>query len=254
MQSGSAAPARAAGGASPPRDLEDSREEGIQCRHCGEVGCDEDHLVAVVPGVYVGALYHANDAKQLLACRVGMVVNVAAELAQMNNTPIRVCRMVLPWDDASECPIHRDFDLVADTIHAFRHSHPDLGVLVHCMMGRSRSVSAIIAYLLKHHPRINPHVSDAGIPYDKGGLEALVGRPTCDEALATVRRARSCAQPNPGFVDQLDQYARILQWRRFLALVAPACPHRELCVAYLGSSILASPWRPRRLPASPTLP
>jgi len=52
-------------------------------------------------------------------------------------------------------------------------------VLVHCAMGRSRSASIVIAYVMRAH-----HT-----PYDA--------------ALAHVRAARPCVAPNPGFAQQL---------------------------------------------------
>ncbi|EIM89638.1 phosphatases II [Stereum hirsutum FP-91666 SS1] len=57
-------------------------------------------------------------------------------------------------------------------------------VLVHCALGRSRSVSVVCAYLIHTH-----------------------GYST-DEALELVKRTRSVAQPNSGFVGQLGEWAR----------------------------------------------
>jgi len=60
-------------------------------------------------------------------------------------------------------------------------------VLVHCEQGRSRSASVVMAYLMR-----------------------LRGFGT-GEALSFVKARRPCAQPNPGFIEQLQRFSRQLQ-------------------------------------------
>ncbi|KXX75647.1 Tyrosine-protein phosphatase YVH1 [Madurella mycetomatis] len=72
--------------------------------------------------------------------------------------------------------------------------HSSLGaVLVHCAMGKSRSVSTVIAYLLWKHPhrfgQSNPTTTSQ---------HAVV------EALTWVRATRPVAEPNDGFMRQLE--------------------------------------------------
>ncbi|KAE9377768.1 dual specificity protein phosphatase 12 [Stipitochalara longipes BDJ] len=57
------------------------------------------------------------------------------------------------------------------------------GVLVHCAMGKSRSVTIILAYLLRQYPH---H--------------------TVSSALSLVRESRPMAEPNDGFMAQLELY------------------------------------------------
>jgi protein-tyrosine phosphatase len=75
------------------------------------------------------------------------------------------------WEGHDE--IIRRFDAAADQIHAWVES--DRTVLVHCTAGVSRSVTAVIWYLMRH----------------KGY--------TWTDALALVRRYRPQANPNPRF-------------------------------------------------------
>jgi len=58
------------------------------------------------------------------------------------------------------------------------------GVLVHCMAGRSRSVSIVAAYLIKYH-----HMS-------------------AEEALKLMKQKRSCINPNEGYRNQLIEYEK----------------------------------------------
>ncbi|KAF1839292.1 dual specificity protein phosphatase 12 [Decorospora gaudefroyi] len=59
------------------------------------------------------------------------------------------------------------------------------GVLVHCAMGKSRSATVVIAYLMQVHD-ISP-----------------------SEALSHVRQARSICEPNEGFMKQLEFYGEM---------------------------------------------
>ncbi|KFY53016.1 hypothetical protein V496_07987 [Pseudogymnoascus sp. VKM F-4515 (FW-2607)] len=59
------------------------------------------------------------------------------------------------------------------------------GVLIHCAMGKSRSVSLAIAYLLATRPSLTPFT-----------------------ALSLIRQTRPHADPNSGFMTQLDLWKR----------------------------------------------
>ncbi|KAK0649606.1 protein-tyrosine phosphatase-like protein [Cercophora newfieldiana] len=72
---------------------------------------------------------------------------------------------------------------------------PTGAVFVHCAMGKSRSVSAIIAWLLWKHPhrfgRSNPTTTP---------------RQAVANALKWVRDSRPIAEPNDGFMSQLEMW------------------------------------------------
>ncbi|KAL2270634.1 hypothetical protein VTJ83DRAFT_5 [Remersonia thermophila] len=66
---------------------------------------------------------------------------------------------------------------------------PSGAVFVHCAMGKSRSVTAIIAYLLWKYPQ---------------RFQAPTSREAVAKALEWVRRSRPIAGPNEGFMSQLE--------------------------------------------------
>ncbi|XP_074381978.1 dual specificity protein phosphatase 1-like [Apium graveolens] len=63
-------------------------------------------------------------------------------------------------------------------------------VLVHCFVGRSRSVTIVVAYLIKKH----------GMSYS--------------EALQHVKSKRAIASPNSGFLLQLQNFEKSLRGQR----------------------------------------
>jgi dual specificity phosphatase 12 len=76
-------------------------------------------------------------------------------------------------------------------------SHPSSAgaVLVHCAMGKSRSVTAVIAYLLWKHPHRFGKASPTTTAQD-----------AVAQALEWVRQTRPVAEPNDGFMCQLEMW------------------------------------------------
>ncbi|KAF7187232.1 Dual specificity protein phosphatase 1 [Pseudocercospora fuligena] len=60
-------------------------------------------------------------------------------------------------------------------------------VFVHCAMGKSRSATIVVAYLMRKYGK------------------------TPDEALAQLCEGRPVCEPNPGFMEQLDVYHHMLK-------------------------------------------
>ncbi|KAG6354426.1 hypothetical protein INS49_004443 [Diaporthe citri] len=78
-------------------------------------------------------------------------------------------------------------------------------VFVHCAMGKSRSVTAVLAYLLWKYPHrygLTPSMLD---PHQRAP-DADTARKAVQAALDWVRRTREIAEPNPGFMQQLEMW------------------------------------------------
>ncbi|KAI1174559.1 protein-tyrosine phosphatase-like protein [Nemania sp. FL0916] len=80
---------------------------------------------------------------------------------------------------------------------------PSPGVFVHCAVGKSRSVSCVIAYLLYKHPyRFGGKQSVA--PLASAQSRRATAKDAVNSALQCVREARPSADPNHGFMRQLE--------------------------------------------------
>ncbi|KAI0451873.1 protein-tyrosine phosphatase-like protein [Xylaria acuta] len=82
-------------------------------------------------------------------------------------------------------------------------SSPKNGVYVHCAMGKSRSVSCVVAYLLYKYPH-----RFGGKQFTESPTSTQRRRITAKEAvngaLKCVQEARPGAEPNSGFIRQLE--------------------------------------------------
>eukprot|EP00322_Chrysochromulina_rotalis_P023698 CAMPEP_0115853294 /NCGR_PEP_ID=MMETSP0287-20121206/13430_1 /TAXON_ID=412157 /ORGANISM="Chrysochromulina rotalis, Strain UIO044" /LENGTH=352 /DNA_ID=CAMNT_0003307367 /DNA_START=28 /DNA_END=1086 /DNA_ORIENTATION=- len=137
--------------------------------------------------LYLGTKEHAEDADALTACGITHIVNATDNLSNLfseerclaSDTPRQYHRV--PVRDVRAEAIDMFFDGACSFIQDALASNNGR-VLVHCMAGRSRSATIVIAFLLKCR-----------------GLD-LSG------AFELVRARRPCSLPNLGFWQQLEAY------------------------------------------------
>ncbi|KAI1129816.1 protein-tyrosine phosphatase-like protein [Nemania abortiva] len=80
---------------------------------------------------------------------------------------------------------------------------PKNGVYVHCAMGKSRSVSCVIAYLLYKYPHRFGGKQFVDSPASTQ-RRRITAKDAVAGALKCVREGRPGAEPNPGFMRQLE--------------------------------------------------
>ncbi|KAF2692250.1 dual specificity protein phosphatase 12 [Lentithecium fluviatile CBS 122367] len=142
-------------------------------------------LLDKVPGdlsLYIGGMFTLRRRDALHQANVTHVLSVLRmPLDQSLFSPFR--HMVIEVDDVDDENLLEHFPATNQFIQEGLNGGG--GVLVHCAMGKSRSATCVIAYLMQKH-NINP-----------------------SEALAYVRQARSIVEPNEGFMKQLELYGRM---------------------------------------------
>ena len=136
--------------------------------------------VAVFPSLYVGPFLYAKSLSWLRRHGITHIVN-ATPCAPCMHEEDGIAYLRVAIDDSPAVPISEHFEASRAFIVAALASGGT--VLVHCQMGRSRSVTLAAAYLMAEH-----------------GLDWRA-------ALVAVQRARPSAAPNTGFMRQLKQYS-----------------------------------------------
>mmetsp|Transcript_7889 Transcript_7889/g.14159 ORF Transcript_7889/g.14159 Transcript_7889/m.14159 type:complete len:361 (-) Transcript_7889:229-1311(-) len=166
-----------------------------------EVG---NHIVQVLPGLWLGDRFAAADRALLHERNICAVINCASAPPDKDEDWVRVAAkfgfvvpcfhtepsaagyralryMLVPVKDEAAEPISEYFEeaasFIAETLQASE------GVLIHCEAGRSRAATVTLAYLMKS---LNLSLS---------------------EALSKIKLQNRAVFPNDGFIAQLHAYA-----------------------------------------------
>jgi len=146
------------------------------------------NISQITPYVFVAAEVTARQFPMIFSNGIGCVINVANELPQIVfPSQSGIESLKYPIEDTPTFPISRYFDIVADRIAANVASNRR--TLLYCHHGRSRSVTFMLAYLIKHH------------------------RLPLPTAFALVKDKRQLALPNVGFWSQLQTYELQQQYK-----------------------------------------
>jgi protein-tyrosine phosphatase len=140
----------------------------------------------IVPRLFISDLATAESST--IVCRLGIthVLSVLSGSVNLPPTPTPLSWLQLPLTDNpfAELAEHlpRAIAFISDALQ-----DPRACVLVHCAQGISRSASVVCAFLIKEY-----HY-------------------TPEQAVQFVKSRRPHAEPNPGFVMQLKEYANSLR-------------------------------------------
>ncbi|XP_076928949.1 dual specificity protein phosphatase 1-like [Bidens hawaiensis] len=132
-------------------------------------------------GLYLGSVGAANNKTLLKSLNITHILTVASSIPPAH--PNDFTYKVVDVHDREEVDIAQFFD---DCFGFINEAKRTGGVLVHCFVGKSRSVSIVVAYLMKKHGMSFP------------------------EAMKLVKSKRPVAAPNSGFVLQLKNYEKSL--------------------------------------------
>ncbi|XP_010532705.1 PREDICTED: dual specificity protein phosphatase 1 isoform X1 [Tarenaya hassleriana] len=133
-------------------------------------------------GLYLGSIGAANNRNILKSFNITHILTVAGSLRPSH--PNDFVYKIVPVVDKEDTNLAQYFDDCAGFIDEAKKQGG--GVLVHCFVGRSRSVTVVVAYLMKKH-----------------GM-------TLSQALQHVKSKRPVASPNAGFIKQLEELEKLL--------------------------------------------
>ncbi|KZT09688.1 phosphatases II [Laetiporus sulphureus 93-53] len=139
----------------------------------------------IVPRLYISDLASAESAASLRAHGITHVLSaMCGRVILPPDVPIK--QLQLPLQDSPFAEL-AEFLPTSTAFVANALRDPNARVLVHCVQGVSRSSSVVCAYLIAEYGW------------------------TPDRALQFLLSKYSQAEPNPGFIMQLNEYARSLQ-------------------------------------------
>ncbi|KAL6581796.1 hypothetical protein OROMI_005810 [Orobanche minor] len=154
---------------------------------------NEDNIPCKIEeGLYLGSLQAATIRSTLKNVNITHILSITSSITSTH--PKHFVYKTIQVQDRSDVNISRYFDECFTFIDEARARGG--GVLVHCVAGRSRSVTVLVAYLM----------------FKNGS--------SLSEAMQHVKLIRPVASPNPGFMLQLHEYERSLQGYRGLRLEA----------------------------------
>ncbi|OMP00243.1 hypothetical protein CCACVL1_03432, partial [Corchorus capsularis] len=134
-------------------------------------------------GLFLGSVAAANNVNELKSLNITHILTVASSLKPAHTNEF--VYKIIPVFDKEDTNISQYFDECFDFIDEAKSKGG--GVLVHCFVGKSRSVTIVISYLMKKH-----------------GMSLA-------QALDYVKSRRPLAAPNPGFIRQLRELEKSLQ-------------------------------------------
>ena len=140
----------------------------------------------ILPHLYLTSVYGATK-NNIYSKNIRVLINSALELPKVEHEGVHSLKLDL--HDRREETIHIHFDWVADLIH--QNVSNSRAVMVHCVMGISRSTSLVLAYLMKYQ------------------------RMTLKDAIIHVRTRRTIIRPNSGFMKQLINYEQTLKYNAY---------------------------------------
>ncbi|KAJ6664481.1 hypothetical protein lerEdw1_007138 [Lerista edwardsae] len=144
----------------------------------------------ILPGLFLGNFKDARDTEQLKRNNITHILSIHDSARPMLEGVKYLC---IPAADSPSQNLTRHFKESIEFIHECRLRRESC--LVHCLAGVSRSATLVVAYIMT--------ITDFG----------------WEDALSVVRASRSCANPNAGFQQQLEEFekndvAHFREWLR----------------------------------------
>ena len=139
------------------------------------------HITEIIDKIYIGSYDNAKDKEELEKNNIKYVLNCASECNNIFEDKIKYLKLEIK--DQNDFPIQDYFEKGANFINESLMNN-DGKILVHCMQGKSRSTTILMAYLIKYKKQ------------------------DTNSAYKTIKAKRRLAMPNLGFMYKLREFEK----------------------------------------------
>ena len=149
----------------------------------------DSHPTEIFEWLYLGNYLNATDIKVLQSLNIKFILNCAAECKNIfeNEKEYGIEYLALDIKDATDFEIEQYFEKGIEFINKAKANKDKGNLFVHCQLGKSRSTSIVIAYLIKEE------------------------KYSTDEAYKFLKKKRKAIMPNLGFMNKLRLFEKSLQ-------------------------------------------
>ena len=172
-------------GSNQSRNEEKPKSNQSACKVCAKPIFNElmefhmiNHSCEILPWLYLGGIYDAKNYAVLKSKGINCILNVTKEVDNFFPDENFQYQRIAVEDDPNE-DLASHFSTAFEFIESARSETKN--ILVHCVEGKSRSVSIVISYLMK------------------------TKQWNLTRCLDYVKDKRPIANPNPGFIKQLER-------------------------------------------------
>ena len=141
------------------------------------------HIIEIIDKVFIGSYANAKDKEELEKYNIKYILNCASECNNIFEDKIKYLKLDIK--DQNDFPIQDFFEKGAEFIHESLNNN-DGNILIHCMQGKSRSTTILMAYLIKYK------------------------KEDTNSSYKIIKAKRRLAMPNLGFMYKLREFEKIV--------------------------------------------
>ena len=141
------------------------------------------HITEIINNIFIGSYLNAKNWNELEKSNIKYILNCATECKNIFEDKIKYLKLDIK--DQNDFPIQDFFDKGIQFIQESVNNN-DGNILIHCMEGKSRSTTLLMAYLIKYKNE------------------------NTNSAYKIVKSKRQLTMPNLGFMFKLREYEKSL--------------------------------------------
>ena len=140
-----------------------------------------NHITEIINRIYIGSYLNANNFEELEKNNIKYILNCAIECKNIYEDKIKYLKLDIK--DQNNFPIQDYFEKGNQFIRESLNNN-DGNILIHCKEGKSRSITLLMAYLIKYQNE------------------------NTNSAYKIIKAKRQSAMPNLGFMYKLREYEK----------------------------------------------